>query len=113
MSSRKPPSKVVGLLVGEVDKPVAIIDLDVQEFERDEAGKWALGSPLVQDTPLFFGYGTGTNSVLLITVVKPFNISMKLEASNGIVPSCLRCSAFCQADSREALTFQAAIVSSR
>jgi hypothetical protein len=35
-------SKVVELLaiVGEGDKPVAVIDLDVKEFEHDEAGKW-------------------------------------------------------------------------
>ena len=40
-------------------------------------------------------------------MVKPFNTSMKLAASNGTGRSCERWQAFCQADSRAAATFQA------
>lgn len=59
----------------------------------------------IQDTHV-----TGTNSALLITVVKPSNILMKLDSNNGMVRSCQRCPAFCHADSRAALMLQAAIV---
>ena len=67
-------------------------------------------APLCSAPP---AHGTGTSSALPITVVKPSNTSMKPDASDGTGRSCERCSASCQADSRAAVTFQAAIVSCR
>jgi len=67
----------------------------------------------IEASRCFRGHGTGTRSVLPITVVKPSNMSTKLEENNGSVRSCQRCSALCHADSRAALTFQAAIVSAK
>src|SRR5579863_2650352 len=89
----------------------------ISHVERSRPGEFADYFRLCPNSGKTVGsypcQGTGTSSVLLITVVRPSKVSIRPEVSKGSARSCQRCSAFCHAASRAALTFQAAIVSSR